>query len=154
MATKTYTPEVSLEAIKTVIEKIDDWEDPDFPDHARAIPPIMSVDSLVVAVTAGTDTIAAPGDGHHLEVFGFVLSYDEEAATGTTSYISLAFATSSQYLIKIPTYHENITARKSISLSGIRIVGNNNEAFTLTNGTFTGGGRIVFASVYYKDITD
>ena len=139
-------------AIKTAVEKIDDYEDPDFTDHARVILPLMNIDTLSASTSSGADSIAAPGDGHHLEIFGFILDIENIAATGTSGNCLLS--TGGSNLIRISITAETQTEHITVPMSGIRFACANNAALTLSNCAFTGGAIVVNAIVYYKSITD
>ena len=149
-----------LEYIRTAIEKIDDYEDADFPDHARVISPLMTTDTLYISSDAGTDTIAAPGDGHHLEVFGFIITgRREDGSILINADMNLGFLTSGVSLFHkhFPTDAGGVNVENDIqvNMSGIRIAGGNNEALTLTNYSYTGVSAIqIDVTVFYKDITD
>ena len=141
-------------SIKTAVEKIDDYEDPKVVDHQRIIPMNMSTDLLIVSTDAQVDVLTEPGEGHHLEVYGYQISVEKEAALATLAAAGfLSFVTSSQYLW-IGSMTEGINCSESIAVSGIRVVGGNNEALSLSNFNWGTGNADVRAVVFYKDITD
>lgn len=143
-----------LQKVKEELEKINNREDPDFPDHTRTITPLLDTDMLSVTTTGASDTIAAPGVGHHLEIFGYAITTQNLTPTGVGSSTYLWFATSGITLYNDDECEDSITTPQSIAISGIRVAGANNEALTLVNKSFTGGSVKTSVTVFYKDITD
>ena len=132
--------------------KIDEFEDPNFPKHIRSIPPLMDTDTLTAIGSGATDVIVAPGAGHHLEIFGFVIDVENIAATGTGG--SCYLASGSTKFIQVSITAETQTEHIIIPMPGIRVACADNTALTLTNCSYTGGQIITNVVVYYKDITD
>lgn len=116
--------------------------------------PEMLTDTLYVTTAGQEDTIAAPGDGHHLEVYGFAISIWHNASIAiVTNPAHLSFETSSKDIWKGSNSSVQ-SIEYSYALSGIRVVGGNNEALTLQNATFGTAGAWMDAVVFYRDITD
>ena len=145
-------------AIKTAVEKMDDYEDPDFPDHARVITPLMDTDVLIVTTTGATDTIACAA-GHHLEIFGFILTETlDETIAGFTGSPSLALGSVNLWSPQrtMVGVDGTVGSRRVDIISGIRVAGADNTALTLTNYAHATGGveAKLQVVVFYKDITD
>lgn len=150
--------ETDTEAIKTAIEKIDDYEDPDFPDHARSVAPLMNTDTLAVSTTGATDTISCAA-GHHLEIFGFIMSETlDHTIAGFTGNASLKLGTVDLWAPQRTMVGVNTTYgyRRTSVLTGIRVAGATATSLTLTNYAHTTGASEakLEVTVFYKDITD
>lgn len=114
--------------------------------------PLMESDFLQPPGTTGaTDTVPAPGAGFKLEVHGAVIYDGVNAAFVATGFGSLAFLSSVQHILRVGiAVTPGAIVHSSSGISGIRVLGNENEALTLTNYTFGAGGAYVRAIVFYR----
>ena len=103
-------------------------------------PPVMKTATLVVTTTGQTTTLAAPGAGFKIEVYGAISLESVNAAFTYASYAHLSFATSSQRIMRgVIGVTPGVVVNTSQNLTGVRIAGNDNEALTLTNYGFGAG---------------
>ena len=114
-------------------------------------PPVMNTIALVVSTTAQTTTLAAPGAGFKIEVYAASVLESVNAAFVLTGYAHLSFLTSTQRIVRgVIGVTPGVVFNASQSITGIRVVGNDNEALTLTNYGFGAGSSIVRAVVSYR----
>ena len=146
--------EYDLRSIDSILTNIENWEDSDYADTAKVIPPITpSTDTLSCLATAATDTISAPGAGHALEIYGYVITMVDEDATGLGGYVLLCDEDNNSPLFYEDGGKDTQAYSKSVVVIGIRVRLAVNKALKFQNFTFTGGAFKSRAVVFYKDVT-
>ena len=95
-----------------------------------------------------------PATGKRIRVYGFQTSQSVTVNLAASLRASLSFGTGgiSDSSKVIVSYRQNkADDTESMAITGINLVGDIDETVTLTNITFTGGGVITRAVVYYNE---
>jgi len=129
----------------------EDWRPTQTPHIAMPIE--MLTKELRVSTTAGTADLT-PTAGKRIRVWGFFISLTVTTALTSTLRSTLAFGTGhttddTKVLASFRSYKGD-DARSSW-IGGINRVGEVNEVVKLTNVTFSAGGVITRAVVYYSE---
>lgn len=112
--------------------------------------PIMKTDFLYIATSGGTDTIAAPGAGFQLEVRAVTCVEGVDAAFVETAVANLEFSASGQRVLHgMILVTPGVIFNNTQALTDLRVLGNENEALTLTNYSYSAGTASVLVGVFY-----
>lgn len=116
------------------------------------IPPVMTTDLLAVTGDAASDTVAAPGVGYAIEVMGYQIGETVDAAATISDPAFLKFGAGVWIWCGIMVEPGAVREYHSIA-TGLRVVGPENTALTLTNADVGAGSTTTVAVVYYRIIS-
>ncbi len=113
----------------------------------------LTTDRLSVASSEATDTVAAPGAGYKLRVYGYAMSVSSDSLSTSVRGTWLKFLTAGTYVGRILTADDtDFVSSNAIYFNGDYIDGGENEALTLTAPTYSGGTMTSICIVYYEVI--
>lgn len=121
----------------------------------ESINPLIETKHKELRVASSAEQVSiTPSSGKKIRVYGFWASQMVTAGVSATLRASLSFGTGgvsdpSKVLASYRQSKAEDTA--GVSISGINVVGEVDESVALTNVTFSNGGVITRAVVYYNE---